>query len=122
MAEHNITLAYSTDDDGIYVVCSCGWSERIGFNATPDYALSVANQHREEVKTQDHITMWQITVDIPTGVYVRFHTLIECGAEEVATGVYRISDSWYTSTTVIDWISHNRQRGCRIECRKLKDS
>lgn len=32
--EHEITLGYTNNDDGVHLQCSCGWSENLGFFAS----------------------------------------------------------------------------------------
>jgi len=45
--EHACILGYTTDDDGVYLKCCCGWRKCIGFNSTPEYARLVALEHRQ---------------------------------------------------------------------------
>lgn len=45
--KHQIELGYTIADDGIHLSCRCGWHKCIGFDATPELAMEVAKQHRE---------------------------------------------------------------------------
>jgi len=47
--EHKIELWYTNDDDGIHLVCACGWRHCAGFFATPEQVMELATAHREEI-------------------------------------------------------------------------
>ncbi len=49
MPFHQIMLQYDTNDDGIHVCCTCGWSECLGFGPSPEAAMEKANEHRTNV-------------------------------------------------------------------------
>lgn len=43
---HQTKLAYTIDDDGIWIMCNCGWKYNLGFDATPQLAMSADKIHR----------------------------------------------------------------------------
>ena len=44
-ATHDVTLTYTTDDDGVYIVCSCGYHFNLGQNAAPSEAVAAQLDH-----------------------------------------------------------------------------
>ena len=46
---HKIELYYTTDDDGIHLLCRCGWRHRAGYFPTPEQAMKLADAHYEAV-------------------------------------------------------------------------
>lgn len=47
---HEVTLAYdTTEDDGVWVECSCGWVEGLGFCPPAAGAVAAEQRHLEAV-------------------------------------------------------------------------
>jgi hypothetical protein len=42
---HLMNLAYTTDDDGVHLECSCGFDLNLGFDASPVQAYLAALEH-----------------------------------------------------------------------------
>ena len=42
---HQLRVAYTTDDDGIHIICSCGWEKNLGFDPTPDDVIAAEHDH-----------------------------------------------------------------------------
>jgi hypothetical protein len=47
--KHDSSLAYTNEDDGIWLRCSCGWQVCLGFWPTLSKAKSVWHKHLHEV-------------------------------------------------------------------------
>lgn len=45
MTDHRVIISYSVDD-GVRLVCSCGWTEDLGFDPTVEKAELAALGHR----------------------------------------------------------------------------
>lgn len=45
---HEITVSYTTDNDGIHLHCSCGWDEGLGHNPTVDQLTEAADRHHRD--------------------------------------------------------------------------
>lgn len=48
MSEHVVILGYFNHDDGVWVLCSCGFEQNLGFAGTPEEAWAVEQRHRRE--------------------------------------------------------------------------
>jgi hypothetical protein len=47
--EHEMNVRYSTDDDGIWVMCTCGWSKCLGHYVTPEQVMEASREHTKEI-------------------------------------------------------------------------
>lgn len=45
ISDHKVRLTYFNSDDGVYIECSCGYSENLGFDATPMQAGDAEFRH-----------------------------------------------------------------------------
>jgi hypothetical protein len=43
---HWVTLEYTTDDDGIWLACGCGWRRHLGYSPRVEAAAAMAADHR----------------------------------------------------------------------------
>lgn len=48
-----MVLGYTTDDDGVHLICECNWSRCMGFSATPEEALELAVEHLADAAKPD---------------------------------------------------------------------
>jgi hypothetical protein len=58
--EHNLSLDYTTSDDGVHVFCSCGEDINLGFDCSPReaYVKSQAHIKGREAELISESWMW----------------------------------------------------------------
>lgn len=47
---HDISVQYTTDDDGIHVCCECGWTKCLGYSPTPEQVMEASREHTREIQ------------------------------------------------------------------------
>lgn len=50
---HLFHLTYYADDNGVWLVCSCGWRSVLGYNASPETAMREKKDHLRELANKD---------------------------------------------------------------------
>lgn len=50
MSVHKIVAVYTVDDDGIHLLCSCGWARCLGHTPTVEEIAEAAEAHRREAE------------------------------------------------------------------------
>lgn len=47
---HQLRVSYTTDDDGIHVICSCGWEKILGHDPAVEDVVAAKRDHLGEEK------------------------------------------------------------------------
>jgi hypothetical protein len=47
--DHKITVVYTTDDDGIWLHCTCGWEQCLGYDPSVDCLVQAQQSHQNQI-------------------------------------------------------------------------
>lgn len=46
---HVITVTYTIDDDGIHLICKCGWTKCLGYEPTVEAVTAARDEHIQQI-------------------------------------------------------------------------
>jgi hypothetical protein len=47
--DHEMTVRYTADDDGILLCCSCGWAQCLGYFPSVDHLVQAQQAHQDQI-------------------------------------------------------------------------
>lgn len=48
--DHNLTVEYTSDDDGVWLFCPCGWRKNLGYSPPVAALVSAQAEHDQWVQ------------------------------------------------------------------------